>query len=352
MRGRVRVERGAKRIRAYLAGELVADTTRPLLVWEKPSYPTYYFPLDDVRTELLTPTARPPLPEPRRRHAFTLRAGGKETAGAALRYPDRRSRSSATRSGSTGTRSTPGSKRTSRSSRTRATPTPASTSSPSSRHVRVELDGVTIAETDKPTLLFETGLPPATTSPHAHVRMDLLEPSDTVSHCPYKGDAEHCRSATGGALDVAWSYRYAAPREPEDRRPDQLLSREGRPLRRRGRASLRFECPRGGARSRLRARPGRRSVRRGERVRKRDARLHPAELLETPVSRIHPGELPQLQDFVGARPTRRPRDDDALTCRRRSGGCLPTEMALHTFEHGRPRLRPRARPRPQRAPQR
>ena len=35
-RGQVRVERAAKRVRAYLGGELVADTTRPLLVWEKP----------------------------------------------------------------------------------------------------------------------------------------------------------------------------------------------------------------------------------------------------------------------------------------------------------------------------
>jgi uncharacterized protein (DUF427 family) len=34
VRGRVRVEHGEKRIRAYLGGELVADTTRPLLVWE------------------------------------------------------------------------------------------------------------------------------------------------------------------------------------------------------------------------------------------------------------------------------------------------------------------------------
>ena len=39
-RGRVRVEQGTKRIRAYLGGELVADTLRPLLVWEKPYYPT------------------------------------------------------------------------------------------------------------------------------------------------------------------------------------------------------------------------------------------------------------------------------------------------------------------------
>ena len=41
VRGRVRVEHGSKRIRAFLGGELVADTTQPLLVWEKPYYPMY-----------------------------------------------------------------------------------------------------------------------------------------------------------------------------------------------------------------------------------------------------------------------------------------------------------------------
>ena len=44
-RGRVRVERSAKRVRTYLGGRVVADTTRALLVWEVPYYPTYYFPL-------------------------------------------------------------------------------------------------------------------------------------------------------------------------------------------------------------------------------------------------------------------------------------------------------------------
>ena len=62
---------------------------------------------------------------------------------------------------------------------------------PSSRHVRVELDGVTIAETTKPTLLFETGLPVRYYLPKTHVRMDLLTPTESVSHCPYKGDAEY-----------------------------------------------------------------------------------------------------------------------------------------------------------------
>ena len=53
VRGRVRVEQGAKRIRAYLGGELVAESARPLLVWEKPYYPTYYLPLADVRMDIL-----------------------------------------------------------------------------------------------------------------------------------------------------------------------------------------------------------------------------------------------------------------------------------------------------------
>jgi uncharacterized protein (DUF427 family) len=53
--GRVRVEQCAKRIRAYLGGELVADTTRPRLVSEKPYYPAYYVPADDARTDLLSP---------------------------------------------------------------------------------------------------------------------------------------------------------------------------------------------------------------------------------------------------------------------------------------------------------
>lgn len=58
---------------------------------------------------------------------------------------------------------------------------------PSSRHVRVEVDGVTIAESAKPTLLFETGLPARHYLPKTHVRMDVLTPTETESHCPYKG---------------------------------------------------------------------------------------------------------------------------------------------------------------------
>lgn len=49
----VQVERGPKRVRAYLNGEIVADTYAPLLVWEIPYYPTYYIDLNDIKAELI-----------------------------------------------------------------------------------------------------------------------------------------------------------------------------------------------------------------------------------------------------------------------------------------------------------
>ena len=55
-RGRVHVEDGPKRVRVYLRGELVADTTHVKLVYEVPYYPQYYIPSVDVRMELLAPS--------------------------------------------------------------------------------------------------------------------------------------------------------------------------------------------------------------------------------------------------------------------------------------------------------
>src|SRR3546814_4777249 len=47
-----------KRVRVQFAGETVADSTRALLLLEQGHTPVYYFPRDDVRTKLLTPSGR------------------------------------------------------------------------------------------------------------------------------------------------------------------------------------------------------------------------------------------------------------------------------------------------------
>ena len=58
------------------------------------------------------------------------------------------------------------------------------------------------------------------------------------------------------------------------------------------------------------------------------------ELLETPISRIHPAELPELSELL----ERVLRDGRAstikLTCRTKQGTFLPTEISLHALEVG------------------
>jgi uncharacterized protein (DUF427 family) len=213
-RGRIRVEAGAKRIRAYLGGEVVADTTRPMLVWEVPYYPAYYFPVADVRTDLLEADGgfahSPSRGEGR---SFTVRAGSKEALGAALRYEDSPIEElrdlirlewdamDAWFEEDEEVFTHP------RDPYTRVDILP------SSRHVRVEVDGVTIAESASPRLLFETGLPARYYLPKTHVRLDLLAPTDTVTHCPYKGQARYWSVRAGESVheDLAWSYSTPLP---------------------------------------------------------------------------------------------------------------------------------------------
>jgi uncharacterized protein (DUF427 family) len=213
-RGRIRIETGAKRVRAYLGGELVADTVRPVLVWEVPYYPTYYFPLADVHADLVDRNAgvthSPSRGDARR---LDVRAGTQEAPGAALRYRDSRidelrelirldwDAMDAWFEEDEQVFTHP------RDPYTRVDILP------SSRHARVDVAGVTVADSVSPRLLFETALPVRYYLPKTHVRLDLLIPSDTVSHCPYKGQAEWWSVRVGERVyeDVAWSYPTPLP---------------------------------------------------------------------------------------------------------------------------------------------
>jgi uncharacterized protein (DUF427 family) len=210
----VRVEHGSKRIRAFLGGELVADTTHPLLVWEKPYYPAYYIREVDVRTELLSPDGTVAhSPSRGDGHLFTVRAGGKEAVGAALIYEQSPFEELRDAIRLDWTAMDAWFEEDEEVFTHPRDPYTRVDILPSSRHVRVEVDGVEIANTTKPTLLFETGLPVRYYLPTTHVRMDLLTPTETVSHCPYKGDAEYWSARIGDELhaDVAWSYRTPLP---------------------------------------------------------------------------------------------------------------------------------------------
>ena len=75
---------------------------------------------------------------------------------------------------------------------------------PATAHVRVEAGGQLLAETDNAIVLSETGIGDRYYLPREDVRMDLLEASETTSHCPFKGDATYYSAA--GVEDAFWVY--------------------------------------------------------------------------------------------------------------------------------------------------
>jgi uncharacterized protein (DUF427 family) len=213
-RGRVRVEPGAKRVRAFLGGEMVADTAAPLLVWEVPYYPAYYVPLGDVRAELRPDGGAVRSPSRGDGRTYTVRvAGGAEAPGAALRYEDSpipELRDAVRLDWAAMDAWFEEDEEVFTHPRDPYTRVDVLASS---RHVRVDVGGITVAESASPRLLFETRLPVRYYLPKPHVRLDLLIPTATVTHCPYKGRAEHWAvSAPDGVhADLAWSYAAPLP---------------------------------------------------------------------------------------------------------------------------------------------
>ncbi|MEM7331748.1 MAG: DUF427 domain-containing protein, partial [Chloroflexota bacterium] len=79
---------------------------------------------------------------------------------------------------------------------------------PSSRHVRIEVDGVTVAESKRPFLLFETSLPTRYYLPQEDVNMAFLTSTDLKTACPYKGEASYWSVNVDGKPheNVVWGY--------------------------------------------------------------------------------------------------------------------------------------------------
>jgi uncharacterized protein (DUF427 family) len=82
------------------------------------------------------------------------------------------------------------------------------TTNEATSHVVVTLGGEKIAETGRPVLLDETGLPTRYYLPREDVRTDLLHATDLRTTCPFKGEASYWSAEVGGQVynDLVWSY--------------------------------------------------------------------------------------------------------------------------------------------------
>jgi uncharacterized protein (DUF427 family) len=200
-----------RRIRALLAGETVLDTTSALYVWEWPYYPQYYIPLSDVRRELFTSEGNT---KATRRGTVELQT---LSVGETTRPRAAQVLSESPIEGLSGTvRLDWNSMDAWFEEDERVFVHPRSPyvrvdALRSTRPVRVELDGIVLAESQSPVMVFETGLPARYYVDRTSVNFKHLIPTDTVTACPYKGrTTEYWSVRANGKVhpDLAWTYDF------------------------------------------------------------------------------------------------------------------------------------------------
>jgi len=174
-----------RRIRAQHGGRWVVDTTSAVYFWEVPYYPQYYVPVADVDPELLADPAvkprlrrQPELPDHVRIRWDAVDHWFEEDEEVFVHPRSPYARVDALRS---------------------------------NRHVRIELDGVLLAEAPSAVLVFETGLPTRHYLDRSALDLTHLEPSPTETACPYKGRTTAYWSVRIGDTlhqDLAWCYDF------------------------------------------------------------------------------------------------------------------------------------------------
>jgi uncharacterized protein (DUF427 family) len=209
-----RVEPAPRRVRGFLGGVQIFDTCRARYVWEWPNYPQYYIPVADIDFQFLIDE----------NHDQQLHRGRARRHG--LRVGEEHRPRSVRVFGGDAIDGVAGTARFDwvaldawyeedeqifvhpRNPYVRVDAVR------SHRHIRVDLDGVRLAETAAPVLVFETGLPTRYYLDRTDVDFEHLAPSDTQTACPYKGvTTGYWSMPVDGVVDearrdLAWSYDF------------------------------------------------------------------------------------------------------------------------------------------------
>lgn len=212
------VEPTPRRIRVRLGDAVVADSSRAqLLVQYGPAgLPTYYLPREDVLSGTLVDEAA----EPDGRRRWTVSAGGKSTKDAAWTHADPTGDMAELAGHVTFSwRQLEWYEEDERVVAHARDPHKRVDTLRSSRRVEIFSGGERVAQSVRPLLLFETWLPTRYYLPFADVRTELLEASDRVTVCPYKGRARYWSLRVGESFvrDVAWSYPEPISENPKIR---------------------------------------------------------------------------------------------------------------------------------------
>ena len=214
------LEPSPRRVRVTFNGAMIADSSGAHLLFETRHLPIYYFPREDVRMELLTPTAHQTFcPYKGKASYWTIRIGDRSSENAVWGYPDPYDEITAIRDfvAFYWDRVDHWYEEDEEIFVHARDPYKRVDAILSSRHVQVVLGGEIIADTRRAHFLFETRLPTRYYIPPEDVRMDLLVPSDKTTACPYKGRARYWSARIGGQEfpDIVWSYPEPIPECPK-----------------------------------------------------------------------------------------------------------------------------------------
>ncbi|KAJ7261819.1 DUF427-domain-containing protein [Mycena haematopus] len=200
------IEDSPKRVRVLFGGEFIVDTKKAKLVWEQRYYPTYFFPHSELSPEYLQLVSE----HPTNGDTYDLILTSKKAAGAVTKYTNS---SHQHLNGLLKINFSDADAWFEEDQQIFVHP-----KDPykrvdvlnSSRHIRVEVEGVEVANSHAPKLLFETGLPVRSYLPKTDCRLDLLVPSELTTSCPYKGDAQYYHvqvSPEKRVENIVWWYK-------------------------------------------------------------------------------------------------------------------------------------------------
>lgn len=213
------LEDSPRRVRAVFHGEVVADSRRVKLMHEAGLLPVYYFPIEDVRMDLLEETDHSThCPFKGDASYWSVRVGDQVAENAVWGYPDPIEGAPPIK----GLVAFYWNKMDAWFEEAEQVyvhprdPYHRVDILESDRHVKVTINDEVVAESERPKILFETGLPPRYYLPPEDVREEVLRPSEKTTMCPYKGEASYHSVEAGGEIveDIVWFYEDPIPEAP------------------------------------------------------------------------------------------------------------------------------------------
>jgi uncharacterized protein (DUF427 family) len=200
-----------RRIRAVLGGHVVLDTTSALYVWEWPRYPQFYLPIGDIDPAVMVDEHHEQKLSRGTARRYGLRVGDVSRPGALRVYGDDALLGLAGRARFEWDAVDAWFEEDEQVFVHPRDPYTRVDALRATRHVRIELDGVLLAESSSPVLVFETGLPTRYYLNRTEVDFTHLTPTATVTGCPYKGTTSGywtAEIADATYPDIAWTYDF------------------------------------------------------------------------------------------------------------------------------------------------